>query len=86
MKTKLSILIASLLTVSAQQVGPTAQILVTNVTRSQIVLQMTTTNIIQRSRAPIIWGGKTNWLESDKVLSSHSVTNVMDRGGRPNRP
>jgi len=71
---------------AADSIGPTASQTVTNVTRSTIQLEVVKTQIVTRTRAPVFWHGTTQWVSSDVVLKETSVTNAVQRGGRPIRP
>lgn len=83
MKTIIALLLTGCALTHAQQVGPTASVLTTNVTHRTIVLQVTTTNIVRHYGAPVQWRGRTRWLGDDVPVSSVSVTNAAARPGRP---
>ena len=86
MKT-LAILLMSLTAVAADSIGPTVTQTITNApTRRFVQLEVLTTTVVERKTIPVFALGKTNWITSERVLSSHSVTNSVERGGRPNRP
>lgn len=89
MKTKHALILAALalaiLPLHSQQVGPTATVLRTNVTTRIVRVKVTTSQVVERKTAPVVFQGGTNWLTKDKVLSESSVTNAVEdptlRGG-----
>jgi hypothetical protein len=84
----LAALVAVALTAAAaDSIGPTVTQTITNPpTRRIIQYEVVTTTVVQRKTAPVFVFGKTNWVSSDVVLRETSVTNAVQRGGRPIRP
>lgn len=78
MKTSLALLLASAAFALADTTNTVWQ-----VSRQRIVLEVVTSNQVQRISVPVVRAGRTNWAYFDTVLQSITSTNhVAGRGPR----